>query len=69
MAICGAVELNLTAVIRNDSSSGVIGQKQANTDYEELLIYCRDTPGVHLIDCPVDSSESDQILNHEIMAL
>jgi acetolactate synthase-1/2/3 large subunit len=32
----------------------------------ELLAQCRDTPGVHLIDCPVDYSENDQILNIDI---
>ncbi|HKR92140.1 acetolactate synthase large subunit [Novosphingobium sp.] len=32
----------------------------------ELLAHCRDTPGVHLIDCPVDYSENDRILNVEI---
>ncbi|WP_340587222.1 acetolactate synthase large subunit [Erythrobacter alti] len=35
----------------------------------ELLAHCRDTPGVHLIDCPVDYSENDQILNHDIKKL
>ena len=35
----------------------------------ELLAHCRDTPGVHLIDCPVDYSENDQILNKDIKAL
>ena len=34
-----------------------------------LLEHCRDTPGVHLIDCPVDYSENDQILNNDIKAL
>src|SRR3546814_5854460 len=29
----------------------------------ELLAQTRDTPGVHLIDCPVVYSENDQILN------
>jgi acetolactate synthase-1/2/3 large subunit len=32
-------------------------------------VHCRDTPGVHLIDCPVDYSENDRILNHDIHAL
>jgi len=36
---------------------------------EALLVHCRDTPGVHLIDCPVDYSENDRILNHDIHAL
>jgi acetolactate synthase-1/2/3 large subunit len=34
-----------------------------------LLAHCRDTPGVHLIDCPVDYSENDQILNKDIKVL
>ena len=36
---------------------------------KELLAHCRDTPGVHLIDCPVDYSENDQILNIDIKKL
>ncbi|WP_067735423.1 acetolactate synthase large subunit [Novosphingobium naphthalenivorans] len=36
---------------------------------QELLAHCRDTPGVHLIDCPVDYSENDRILNTEIKDL
>ena len=35
----------------------------------ELLKYCRDTPGVHLIDCPVDYTENDRILNAQIKEL
>ncbi len=35
----------------------------------QLLTHCRDTPGVHLIDCPVDYSENDSILNHQIKEL
>ncbi|MFD2256086.1 acetolactate synthase large subunit [Luteolibacter algae] len=31
-----------------------------------LLQKCRDEPGVHLIDLPVDYSDNDRILNHEI---
>jgi acetolactate synthase-1/2/3 large subunit len=34
-----------------------------------LLAECLDTPGVHLIDCPVDYSENDRILNREIKEL
>ncbi|MGB3804432.1 MAG: acetolactate synthase large subunit [Sphingopyxis granuli] len=36
---------------------------------KELLAHTRDTPGVHLIDCPVDYSENDQILNIDIKRL
>ena len=93
--------LNLTVLILNDSSYGMIRWKQANMGFEdfgltygnpdfvkyaeaygahghrvesaahlkELIAHCRDTPGVHLIDCPVDYSENDQILNKDIKAL
>ncbi len=36
---------------------------------KKLLAHTRDTPGVHLIDCPVDYSENDQILNIDIKKL
>ena len=93
--------LNLTVLILNDSSYGMIRWKQANMGFKdfgltygnpdfvkyaesygahghrvessehltELLAHCRDTPGVHLIDCPVDYTENDQILNHDIKEL
>jgi acetolactate synthase-1/2/3 large subunit len=116
MAICGdggfmmnsqemetavRLKLNITVLILNDSSYGMIRWKQANMGFEdwgltygnpdfvkyaesygangyrvesaahlrELLAHCRDTPGVHLVDCPVDYSENDQILNKDIKAL
>tara|TARA_R110002073_G_scaffold35970_17_gene104946 strand:- start:13091 stop:14737 length:1647 start_codon:yes stop_codon:yes gene_type:complete len=34
-----------------------------------LLSHCLDSPGVHLIEVPVDYSENDRILNHEIQEL
>ncbi len=34
-----------------------------------LLESCLSTPGVHLVDCPVDYSENDRILNKEIKEL
>ncbi len=116
MAICGdggfmmnsqemetavRLKLNITVLILNDSSYGMIRWKQANmgfkdwgltygnpdfvkyaeaygamghrvesaTHLQELLKTCLDTPGVHLIDCPVDYSDNDRILNHEIKEL
>lgn len=116
MAICGdggfmmnsqemetavRLKLNLTVLILNDNSYGMIRWKQAhmgfkdwglnyaNPDFvkyaesygafghrvesaehlKQLLAYTRDTPGVHLIDCPVDYSENDQILNNDIKTL
>lgn len=35
----------------------------------DLLVHCLGTPGVHLIDCPVDYSENDHILNRQIKEL
>lgn len=93
--------LNMTVLILNDNSYGMIRWKQANMGFEdwgltyenpdfvkyaesygahghrvesaahlaELLAHTRDTPGVHLIDCPVDYSENDQILNIDIKEL
>ena len=116
MAICGdggfmmnsqemetavRLNLNITVLILNDSSYGMIRWKQANMGFDDwgltygnpdfvkyaesygakghrvesaehlqtLLKECLDTPGVHLIDCPVDYSENDQILNKDIKDL
>ena len=35
-------------------------------DFVPLLKKCNDTPGVHIVELPVDYSENDRILNHEI---
>ncbi|HHX81753.1 MAG TPA: acetolactate synthase large subunit [Pseudomonadaceae bacterium] len=116
MAICGdggfmmnsqemetavRLKLNLTVLILNDNSYGMIRWKQADMGFEDwglsygnpdfvqyaesygacgyrvesaehlgqLLVHTRDTPGVHLIDCPIDYSENDQILNKDIKRL
>lgn len=93
--------LNITVLILNDNSYGMIRWKQANMGFADwgltygnpdfvkyaesygakghrvtsaemlpsLLKQCLDTPGVHLIDCPVDYSENDKILNHDIKQL
>jgi acetolactate synthase I/II/III large subunit len=93
--------LNLTVLILNDNSYGMIRWKQANMGFEdwgltygnpdfvkyaesygahghrvesaahlkELIAHCRDTPGVHLIDCPVDYVDNDKILNRDIKEL
>jgi acetolactate synthase-1/2/3 large subunit len=37
--------------------------------FAPLVAQCLQTPGVHVIDCPVDYSENDQILHHDIKAL
>lgn len=51
-------------------SYGAKGYRIESSDHlREVLAHCRDTPGVHLIDCPVDYSENDQILNIDIKRL
>lgn len=56
--------------VKYAESYGAIGHRaQSAAHLTELLAHCRDTPGVHLIDCPVDYSENDQILNKDIKAL
>jgi acetolactate synthase I/II/III large subunit len=93
--------LNMTVLILNDNSYGMIRWKQANMGFQdwgltygnpdfvkyaesygaighrvtsaahlkELLAHCNSTPGVHLIDCPVDYSDNDKILNRDIKDL
>jgi acetolactate synthase-1/2/3 large subunit len=95
------LKLNITVLILNDSSYGMIRWKQANMGFKDwglefgnpdfvkyaeaygahghrvestdqlpaLLRHTLDTPGVHLIDCPVDYSDNDRILNNEIKEL
>ncbi|MFW2351214.1 acetolactate synthase large subunit [Qipengyuania sp.] len=51
-------------------SYGATGHRVESSDHlRQLLAHCRDTPGVHLIDCPVDYSENDRILNKDIKEL
>jgi len=116
MAICGdggfmmnsqemetavRLKLNITVLILNDNSYGMIRWKQANMGFKDwgltygnpdfvkyaesygangyrvesaaslpaLLKKCLDTPGVNLIDCPVDYSDNDGILNKQIKEL
>jgi acetolactate synthase-1/2/3 large subunit len=93
--------LNITVLILNDNSYGMIRWKQANMGFKDwgltygnpdfvayaesygakghrvtsaemlpgLFEHCLNTPGVHLIDCPVDYSDNDRILNKEIKEL
>ena len=116
MAICGdggfmmnsqemetavRLKLNITVLILNDNSYGMIRWKQANMGFkdwgltygnpdfvkyaesygangyrvesaanlDELLKHTLATPGVHLIDCPIDYSDNDKILNRDIKEL
>jgi len=116
MAICGdggfmmnsqeletavRLKLNITVLILNDNSYGMIRWKQANMGFEDwgltygnpdfvkyaesygangyrvesaadlpkILEKCLNTPGVNLIEVPVDYSDNDPILNKQIKEL
>ncbi len=116
MAICGdggfmmnsqemetvvRLKLNITVLILNDNSYGMIRWKQANMGFkdwgltygnpdfvkyaeaygahgyrvesaahlDELLALTGQSPGVHLIEVPVDYSDNDRILNKDIKEL
>ena len=46
---------------------GAMGYRVEKTeDFVPLIEECNDTTGVHLVELPVDYSENDHILNHEI---
>ena len=46
---------------------GAMGYRVEKTDdFVPLIEKCNNTPGVHLVELPVDYSENDRILNHEI---
>ena len=95
------LNLNITILILNDNSYGMIRWKQANMGFKdwgltygnpdfvkyaesygahgyrvesaahlnELLALTGNTPGVHLIEVPVDYSDNDRILNKDIKEL
>ncbi len=56
--------------VKYAESYGAHGHRVSSAEgLPDLLRHCLDTPGVHLIDCPVDYSENDRILNKDIRAL
>ncbi|MBK7949363.1 MAG: acetolactate synthase large subunit [Deltaproteobacteria bacterium] len=56
--------------VRYVESYGGHGHRVARTaELGPLLEHCLAAPGVHLIDCPVDYSENDAVLNREIKRL
>lgn len=70
----GFVDFGLTYgnpdFVKYAESYGAHGHRvESAAHLAELLAHCRDTPGVHLIDCPVDYTENDQILNKDIKDL
>jgi acetolactate synthase-1/2/3 large subunit len=53
--------------VKYAESYGANGHRVESADgLKPLLEHCHSTPGVHLIDCPIDYSENDHILNKEI---
>lgn len=61
------LEFNNPDFVKHAGSCGATGHRIGSTD-ESIpnLEKCFDAGGVHLIDCPVDYSENDRILNDEI---
>jgi acetolactate synthase I/II/III large subunit len=56
--------------VKYAESYGAHGHRAESAAHlKELLAHCLATPGVHLIDCPVDYSENDHILNRQIKEL
>ena len=56
--------------VKYAESYGAFGHKVESSDsLSDVLKHSLDTPGVHLIDCPVDYSENDEILNVNIKKL
>ena len=53
--------------VKYAESYGAIGhQINKSSELSTTIEYCLNTPGVHLIDCPVDYSENDKILNKDL---
>jgi acetolactate synthase-1/2/3 large subunit len=56
--------------VRYAESYGAVGHRVESADALLLLMKdCHETAGVHVIDVPVDYSDNDRILNHEIREL
>ncbi len=56
--------------VKYAESYGAIGHRvESAEDLPAILADCLGAPGVHLIDCPIDYSENDRILNREIKEL
>ena len=54
--------------VKYAESYGANGHRVESAEgLKPLLEHCHSTPGVHLIDCPIDYSENNHILNKEIL--
>ena len=64
------LQYNNPDFVKYADSYGAIGHRVESAEgLLPLLKECLDTPGVHLVDCSVDYSENDEILNHAIQKL
>jgi acetolactate synthase-1/2/3 large subunit len=53
--------------VRYAESYGAVGHRVESADHLlPLMTKCHESPGVHVIDVPIDYSENDRILNQEI---
>jgi acetolactate synthase-1/2/3 large subunit len=53
--------------VKYAESYGAHGHRvESAAGLKPLLEHCHSTPGVHVVDCPIDYSENDRILNKEI---
>lgn len=56
--------------VKYAESYGAHGHRPASAaEFGPLLAKCLETPGVHLIDLPIDYSDNDRVLNREIKEL
>jgi acetolactate synthase-1/2/3 large subunit len=53
--------------VKYAESYGAFGHRvESAAGLKLLLEHCHSTPGVHVVDCPIDYSENDRILNKDI---
>ncbi|MNE13122.1 Acetolactate synthase [compost metagenome] len=56
--------------VRYAQSYGAHGHRvESAASFAPLVTQCLQTPGVHVIDCPVDYSDNEKILLHDIKTL
>lgn len=64
------LEYNNPDFVKYAESYGAQGHRVGSSEeLSSVLQNCVNSPGVHLIDCPMDYSENDQILNKDIKSL
>ena len=70
LVVIYGMDLGNPDFVRYAQSYGAQGHRpDSAAAFAPLLRHCLDTPGVHLIDLPIDYSDNDRVLNHEIREL